>query len=175
MEPLVGHLALPALIELPFGLPGRVFRSPMPFRAGDTQGEIFRQYLDEKVAVVVVLVDDAECLARTGRNLRQLYGKNGLEVIHLPIPDFSVPTQEALSAAINAAQAHGNAGKNIAVHCYAGFGRTGMFLACLARQVLGMSANEAIEWVRSYVPTAIEVPEQVDVVKNFNHRSLTHA
>jgi protein-tyrosine phosphatase len=161
------HLALPPLIELPFSLAGRVFRSPMPFRAGDTQGEIFRQYLEEKISVVVILVDDAECLARTGRNLRQLYESSGLEVIHLPIADFDVPTQEALSAAVEAAQARASAGKNIAVHCYAGYGRTGMFLACMARRVLGMSANEAINWVRSYVPTAIEVPEQVDVVNRF--------
>ena len=161
------HVALPPMIELPFGLPGRVFRSPMPFRAGDTQGDVFRQYLEQQISVVVVLVDDAECLARSGRNLRQFYESNGMEVIHLPIPDFDVPTQEALSAAIAAAQARAAAGKNVAVHCNAGYGRTGMFLACMARRVLGLSANEAIEWVRSYVPSAIEVQEQVDVVKAF--------
>jgi protein-tyrosine phosphatase len=167
MTPLTMHVALPPLIELPFGLPGRVFRSPMPFRVGDTQGEVFRQYQEQQISVVVVLVDDAECLARSSRNLRQFYESNGLEVIHLPIPDFDVPTQETLSAAVAAAQARASAGKNLAVHCNAGYGRTGMFLACMARRVLGMSANEAIEWVRSYVPTAIEVPEQVDVVKAF--------
>ena len=167
MTPLIMHVALPPLIELPFGLPGRVFRSPMPFRAGDTQGDVFRQYLEQQISVVVVLVDDAECLARSGRNLRQFYESNGMEVIHLPIPDFDVPTQEALSAAIAAAQARAAAGKNVAVHCNAGYGRTGMFLACMARRVLGLSANEAIEWVRSYVPSAIEVQEQVEVVKAF--------
>jgi protein-tyrosine phosphatase len=161
------HLALPPLIELPFGLPGRVFRSPMPFRASDPQGEIFRQYIEQQVSVVVVLVDDAECLARSGRHLRLFYESNGLEVIHLPISDFDVPTQETLNAAIEAALDRARAGKNLAVHCYAGYGRTGMFLACMARRVLGMSANEAIEWVRSYIPTAIEVPDQVDVVKSF--------
>lgn len=161
------HVALPSLIELPFGLPGHVFRSPMPFRAGDSQGEVFRQFLEQQISVVVVLVEDAECLARSGRNLRKFYESSGMEVIHLPIPDFDVPTQEALSTAVTAAQASASAGKNLAVHCYAGYGRTGMFLACMARRVLGMSAYEAIDWVRSYVPTAIEVPEQVDVVKAF--------
>jgi protein-tyrosine phosphatase len=167
MTSLTMHVALPSLIELPFGLPGHVFRSPMPFRAGDSQGEVFRQFLEQQISVVVVLVEDAECLARSGRNLRKFYESSGMEVIHLPIPDFDVPTQEALSAAVTAAQARASAGKNLAVHCYAGYGRTGMFLACMARRVLGMSAYEAIDWVRSYVPTAIEVPEQVDVVKAF--------
>jgi protein-tyrosine phosphatase len=167
MTPFTMHVALPPLIELPYGLPGRIFRSPMPFRAGDTQGEIFRQYIELQVSVVVLLVDDAECLARSGKHLRLFYENNGLEVIHLPIPDFDVPTQAALSAAIDAALDRANAGKNLAVHCYAGYGRTGMFLACVARRVLGMPASEAIEWVRSYIPSAIEVPEQVDVVKAF--------
>jgi protein-tyrosine phosphatase len=167
MTSLTMHVALPSLIELPFGLPGHVFRSPMPFRAGDSQGEVFRQFLEQQISVVVVLVEDAECLARSGRNLRKFYESSGMEVIHLPIPDFDVPTQEALSTAVTAAQASVSAGKNLAVHCYAGYGRTGMFLACMARRVLGMSAYEAIDWVRSYVPTAIEVPEQVDVVKAF--------
>jgi protein-tyrosine phosphatase len=167
MKPFTMHVALPPLIEMPFGLPGRVYRSPMPFRAGDTQGEIFRQYLEQQVSVVVILVDDAECLARSGRHLRLFYENNGLEVIHLPIPDFDVPTQETLSAAIETTLSRAHAGKNIAVHCYAGYGRTGMFLACMARRVLGLSADEAIEWVRSYVPSAIEVPEQIQVVEAF--------
>jgi protein-tyrosine phosphatase len=167
------HVALPPLIELPFGLPGRIFRSPMPFRAGDSQGEVFYQYLEQRVTVVVVLVDDDECLARTGRDLRQFYKSNGLEVIHLPIPDFAVPTQQALHAAIETTLDRACAGKNIAVHCYAGYGRTGMYLACMARRVLEMSAKEAIAWVRSYVPTAIEVPEQVEIVNAFG--GYTHS
>jgi protein-tyrosine phosphatase len=104
---------------------------------------------------------------RSGRHLRLFYQNNGLEVIHLPIPDFDVPTQEALSAAVEAALARACAGQNIAVHCYAGYGRTGLFMACMARRVLGMSAEKAIEWVRSFVPTSIEAPEQVKVVKDF--------
>jgi protein-tyrosine phosphatase len=156
-----------SLIELPFGLPGRVFRSPMPFRPGDENGQLFRQYQENQISVVVLLVQDDECLARTGRPLRLFYENNGMEVIHLPIPDYDVPTQQALSEAIEAAQERVRAGHNLAVHCYAGYGRTGMFLACMARRVLGMSAEEAIQWVRSYVPTAIEVPEQVKVVKEF--------
>jgi len=160
-------VSLPPLIELPFGLPGRIFRSPMPFRAGDTQGEIFCQYLKQQVSVVVVLVDDAECLVRSGRHLRLFYEGNGLEVIHLPISDFDIPTQDELSTAIEAALDRLRAGHNLAVHCYAGYGRTGMFLACMARRVFSMSADEAIDWVRSYVPNAVEVADQVQVVRIF--------
>lgn len=167
MENYTPDKALPLLIELPFGLPGRIFRSPMPFHPGDSEGEIFRKYQELQVSVVVVLVDDDECLIRSGHHLRQFYASQGLEVIHLPITDFNVPSQEALSVAIEAALDHTRAGHNLAVHCYAGYGRTGMFLACMARRALGMTAKTAIEWVRTYIPTAIEVPEQVEVVKDF--------
>ncbi len=159
--------SLPPLIELPFGLPGRVFRSPMPFRTGDENGQLFRQYQDQHVSAVVLLVEDGESLARTGRNLRAFYATSGLEVIHLPISDFNVPTLEALSSAVEAALGRARAGQNLVVHCYAGYGRTGMFLACMARRALGMPAGAAIEWVRSYVPTSIESPEQIEMIMRF--------
>ena len=167
MQPPSIPIPLPPLIELPFGLPGRIFRSPMPFHPGDENGQLFRQYQEQQVSVVVLLVTDAECMARTGRNLRLFYQSNGLEVIHLPIPDFDVPAQNALRSAVDAALRRARNGKNLAVHCYAGYGRTGMFLACMARKSQGLPAREAIEWVRSYVPTAIEVPEQIKVVQLF--------
>lgn len=155
------------MIELPFGLPGHIFRSSMPFRPGDENGQVFRQYQDKNVSVVVLLVTDEECLARAGRNLRLFYDRNGIDVIHLPIQDYRVPARRPLSAASEAALDRARLGKNIAVHCYAGFGRTGMFLACLARRALGMSADQAIAWVRSYIPTAIESPDQIKVVHSY--------
>ncbi len=155
------------VIELPFGLPGRIYRSPMPFRDRDPNGEIFQQYLEKRIMAVVVLVDDAESLARSGLDLRAIYENNGMEVIHLPITDFAVPAREALVGAVDAALERARAGKNVAVHCYAGIGRTGMFMACLARRVFGMPASQAIEWVRSFISSAVEVPEQVQIVKEF--------
>ena len=148
------------LTELPFGLPGRLFRSPMPFGPYDLHGEVYDQFREEQITVVVLLADEDECLHKAGRNLRALYIDEGLQVLYLPIPDFSVPTKDDLEQAVLRTIAYAQAGHNIVVHCSAGIGRTGLFMASLAKQVLGLSGAEALQWIRHYIPHAVETPEQ---------------
>ena len=153
--------------ELPFCAAGRVFRSSMPFNDRDRQGKLFKRFITESVDVVVVLVDDEEILECTGRNLRGDYQAQGMSVIYLPVPDFDVPSLDALDEAVLAAQQDIRSGKNLAVHCYAGLGRTGLFLACLAQRELLMGAAESITWVRSFVPGALESPAQVRLAYDY--------
>lgn len=153
-----------SLTELPLGTAGRIFRSKMPFGPFDRQGEIFARYLQEDVSVVVLLAGDEECREITGKDLRAFYVNQGLRVIHLPISDFSVPERGALDEAVKEALEHAERGKNVAIHCYFGVGRTGMFAACMARKKLGLGGDEAIQWVRRYIPEAVERPEQMRMV-----------
>ena len=155
------------LTELPFGLPGRVFRSPMPFGWDNDTGETFRQYQHANVSTVVVLVGEEECRIEAGRDLRAFYIAEGLQVIDLPIPDWGVPEFAEANRAVDRTLKLARSGQNIAIHCHAGIGRTGLFSACLARRVLGLSGEEAIAWVRRVVPRAIETEEQIQFVKAF--------
>ena len=148
------------LTELPFGFPGRIFRSPMPFGPYDLHGEVYDQFREEQIAVVVLLADDHECLQKAGRNLRALYLDAGMQVLYLPIPDFGVPAKDDLEQAVHHTIAYAQAGRHIVIHCSAGIGRTGLFAAYLAKRCLGLSGAEALQWVRCSIPHAVETPEQ---------------
>lgn len=153
-----------SLTELPFHLPGRIFRSPMPFSVYDPRGDSLLQFKREKGSLIVLLAEDEEYMERTGRNLKALYLQEGFQVIHLPIPDFNVPSKEDLEEAIKKTAEHAQVGKNILIHCHAGLGRTGLFVAYLAKRVLGLSSEEAIHWTRKYIPHALETDEQSQMV-----------
>ena len=152
------------LTELPLGLAGRIFGGPMPFGDYDPEGEVLCEFRQEKIGVIVLLAEEEECLRKTGRNLQFFYMKEGYQVVYLPIPDFDVPSTKDLDSAVKMTIDQARAGRNIVIHCHAGLGRTGVFAAFLAKEVLGLSGEEAFHWVRRYIPGALETFEQKEFV-----------
>jgi protein-tyrosine phosphatase len=132
----------------------------MPFGQYDLHGEVYDQFCEEQIAVIVLLASDEECLHKTGCHLRALYLKEGFQVLYLPIADFSVPTKDELEQAVQQTIAYAQAGQQIIIHGSAGIGRTGLFMAYLAKRCLGPSGAEVLQWVRRFIPRAVEIPEQ---------------
>ena len=91
----------------------------------------------------------------------------GMEWLHLPVQDFHTP-----SASFEKGwETHGahirqllRSGSDIVVHCKGGLGRAGMIAARLLVE-LGVPPEQAIESVRSARKSAIETPDQEDVVR----------
>lgn len=158
------------LKEIPFGLKGSIYQCPMPFSDRDPRGKLIKEFKKEKVSVVVVLAEDDEILERAGRDLKKYYGKKGFEVIHAPIQDKCVPDDEQLlkKAVLQAIQ-KAKEGQNIAVHCFAGRGRTGIFLCCIRKELTGEDGDKALKWVRLIIPTAVDTDEQIEFVKNYGN------
>jgi protein-tyrosine phosphatase len=154
------------LTQLPFGFPGQVYRSPMPFGPFDPDDEVLELYQGVGIDVVVMLVSIEEAWEKTGIDLLCLYRENGMQLIYLPIPDFDVPEAGTLLQGLAQAHLEIKAGRNLAVHCNAGVGRTGLFMACLARKVFGMPGAQAIRWVRQYIEHAVENESQVSFVQD---------
>jgi protein-tyrosine phosphatase len=155
------------LIELPYSFSGRIFRSPMPFGPYD-RDSVWQSYREEEIDLVVVLTEVQEYLVYARRDLPEFYRSQGLEVLHLPVPDFGIPDDLILwERTLNSVAQAGGEGKNIAVHCLAGIGRTGVFLACLAKENLELDGERAIIWVRESVRGAMENEDQEQFVKNY--------
>ena len=156
------------LTEISVNLPGKIYRSAMPFSNYDRLGEVWVAYQAANVKVVVVLTEKQEYLVRAQRDLPAFYRQAGMEVIAYPIRDYHTPDDlPGLNLALSAVSAHLSAGRNVAVHCMAGVGRTGIFLACLSRIVLQIDGPTAIQWVREYIPEALENEQQEEFVLNY--------
>ncbi len=124
--------------------------------------------LEEQIAelaktfkAVVVLVDDWEL----DYDIHQ-WGKFGVNVKHLPIPDFGTPGLNDLHDVIEWINREIEEGK-VLVHCLGGIGRSGMVAAAYLISK-GFGVNEAITHVRARVPRAIETCEQEELVRRFH-------
>lgn len=156
------------LVELPFGFSGRIYRSPLPLSPYfDHQQNLLDEFLDADVGVVVMLTPWQEAYQLTGQDLRKRYQDLGFRVIEVPIIDFSVPVKGELDKPIAQTIEAAQNGENLVAHCHAGRGRTGMFFACLAKVVLDLNGEDAIKWVREYLPGAVENLQQVQFVEDF--------
>lgn len=91
-----------------------------------------------------------------------------LAEVLLPTPDFGLPEEAALRAAVAAvlAQLEADPDRPVHVGCRAGIGRTGLFLACLARAA-GVE-GDALDYVRAhYLPGAAETEAQQAMARAF--------
>ncbi|AEF99567.1 cyclin-dependent kinase inhibitor 3 family protein [Methylomonas methanica] len=117
--------------------------------------------------LVLTLVEPAELAALKVPQLGHEIRRRGIAWHHLPIADYSVPTQafeqQWLSKGREIREMLHN-GDDILVHCKGGLGRAGMIAARLLAE-LGMDPEDAIHTVRHARKGAIETPAQLALVR----------
>jgi len=156
------------LTALPFGLPGKIYRSPLPYSPiFDPEGRLLQDFMAVGADVIVMLTPDDEVLRLTGQNLRERYISLGFQVLYVPVANFGIPIGEGFQQAVKATLRAANEGQTIIIHCHGGLGRTGTLAACLAKVVFNFNGEEAIAWVRRVIPEAVETEEQACYVWQF--------
>ncbi len=96
-------------------------------------------------------------------------GMVGLTDMFEPVPDFTPPAQEQIDRMLEFIEAQTEAGRPVAVSCYAGIGRTGTVLACYLVSK-GVSPGDAVNEVRRLRPGSIQTPEQEAAVYQYAER-----
>ena len=144
IEPVERHLELAA-----DGLVGPTARSywvvegcllagayPGKKDSGETGGrpEVTQRLLDVGVDVFVNLTED---LPGGGDDMLDNYDEHVVpeaDIVRLPIRDLGLPTIGHMVDSLDTIDVHLDDGRTVYVHCWGGFGRTGMVIGCWLRR-----------------------------------------
>lgn len=138
-------------------LPGVLAGMSLPGRINPLENDLI--YLKERgVQAIVTLTEEA----LPGQSVLRA----GFDYLHLPVEDFASPRMEQIQECMRFIERMRSGARAVAIHCYAGLGRTGTMLACfLVKQ--GIDARKAINQVRSVRPDSIQSEEQVRIVFSY--------
>ncbi|NJE29625.1 protein tyrosine phosphatase [Thermococcus sp. 18S1] len=114
----------------------------------------------ETFDAVVVLVEEFELPYSIDE-----WQRRGVEVFHSLIQDFSAPTLSQLLEILRWIEVRVKAGKKVLIHCMGGLGRSGTVAVAWVMYSEGVPLREALRRVRRVRPGAVEVEEQMGVLR----------
>lgn len=105
--------------------PGKVLagRHPCAWSPEEAEAEI-RSVLDQGVTLILDLTEDGELTPYSA------HVPEGVQHVRIPVRDFTVPTREQITRALDTIDAELARGGVVYVHCWAGCGRTGVVVGC---------------------------------------------
>ncbi len=84
----------------------------------------------------------------------------GLVARHIPIDDFSVPTTDQVKEFCAFVDHHLGRSEPVAVHCFAGLGRTGTMIACWLVREEKATTTAILDSIRKIEPGFVQTAEQ---------------
>jgi protein-tyrosine phosphatase len=150
----------PELFWIPGPWRGRLAIAARP-RGGDWLDDEADGWRRAGIDVIVSLLEEDEAAQLDLADEAKAAGANGIRFLTLPIPDRGVPASATAAAPLIAAILEAlEEGKNVAVHCRQGLGRSGLISAGVLVSS-GLSPEQSIAVVSSARRQPVpETPEQ---------------
>lgn len=137
--------------RIPLNTRGKLYVSPMPFGPYDTGNTILRRYVKLGIKHVVVLAMPDEIQRKGRKDLFARYARHHIEVTHFPFPDLTAPILQEVADVVSQIIDRLRIPQNVAIHCNAGVGRTGVVTACIIRSRMRCSGEEALTYLKEQV------------------------
>lgn len=157
---------MPEIFWIEAPRPGRLAVMPAPLGGRDLEEELLQLRMAELDTVVSCLeLPEADRLGLASQPA--LCRRMGIEFLSLPIPDHTPPAGPDAVAMARSLAARFRSGRRIAVHCYAGIGRSVTLAGGVLRE-LGFEAAEVFaRLARARGFEVPETPEQVAWIETF--------
>ena len=165
----------PKLFWIPGPWRGKLAVTSRP-RGGDWLDDEIKSWRKAGLDVVVSLLEKDEAAEFELGAEGEVAESKGIRFVSFPIPDRGLPasTQEALSL-FSALATELERGKNVAVHCRQGIGRSGLIAAAVLF-ASGMGVDNALEVVSAARGEAIpETAVRLQWIKHLPTEQLVHA
>ncbi|XP_071439097.1 protein tyrosine phosphatase domain-containing protein 1-like [Hetaerina americana] len=102
----------------------------------------------------------------------EIFMKEGIYFYNFSMRDYGEAGESRILDMVKVMSFALNEGK-IAIHCHAGLGRTGVLIACYLTFHLKVSANQAMQFVRSRRPNSIQTRSQIQCCQQFERYILS--